>query len=287
MVPTSRRGKDSLSFPGARSDHQGALGELCSQLSFSLARLRILQESPCFCQPVPPGPSPASSLHPALHSCPFSSDPTFTSSLIPFNFHTSVQLGPGVHPYSLLLPTQHYSSLGIRNLISVKVLALHRPRSWAWMVAQWLKGHPRGPFFMPTTHSMPRNPEPFLVVTSSHPRHDDSLNVPKDAVPAFRFLRRTLGQLGPQVAGPHVWSHPPLPHSAQVLADVIHHLFPYKGGRETRLMSPGQAWVCVPVPLESGLRNLLKEEAGSWVGGGPSPSKGRVFRIREKKSTRE
>lgn len=48
----------------------------------------------------------------------------------PLDRHTSVRRGPGRSPYSLSLPTRHYSAPGIRNHISIEVLALHVPRSW-------------------------------------------------------------------------------------------------------------------------------------------------------------
>lgn len=88
-----------------------------------------------------------------------------------------------------------------------------------------------------------------VAVTVSHPRHNDALNVPKDAVPAVRLLTGSLRQLRSQVARPHVWSHPPLLHCAQVLADVIHHLFSCEEGREAGFMCPQWAWPMHASPL--------------------------------------
>lgn len=130
----------------------------------------------------------------------------------------------------------------------------------------------------PSTAPKPRI---TLVGTVSHPRHDDSLDVPKDAVPAVRLLGRTLRQLGSQVTRPDVRSHTPLPHGAQVLTDVIHHLFSYKRGGDSRLMSPHRAWpIPVPPPLVRSKRP--GEEGGGCVDGWGEvliPSTSCVFRI--------
>jgi hypothetical protein len=154
-----------------------------------------------------------------FHDYPFPSNEIFISRPTPLDGHIS----GGCSHYS---PLQ--VSPGIRNLFPVKVLVLHIRRRRVWIsVDQWLKEA----LSLQADSAQARRPmHPKSRITPavpvSHPRHDDSLNVPKDAVPTVRFLRSTLRQLGSQVARLHIWGHPPLPHSAQVVANVIHHLSP-------------------------------------------------------------
>lgn len=75
----------------------------CALSCLFRARLRILQGRPCFCQLAPLGPSPASSpsRSPQL---PFLFRPIFHFLLIPFDYHTFVQLGAGMQSlFSLAL----------------------------------------------------------------------------------------------------------------------------------------------------------------------------------------
>lgn len=63
------------------------------------------------------------------------------------------------------------------------------------------------------------------VVTYS--RHDDFLNVLKDALPVLRLRGRSVREKLLHVAWFHIWNDSPLPDGAQVLCDVIHHLLPW------------------------------------------------------------
>lgn len=62
----------------------------------------------------------------------------------------------------------------------------------------------------------------------SYPRHNNLLYISKDVVPAVWVHWGRIRQLGSHVTWLHIRSHPSLSHIAQVLANIIHHLFPWK-----------------------------------------------------------
>lgn len=133
---------NSLSLPGAQPDPQGALRGCVLSTLLSLWRVSEFF-SQSLVLPNASRTTPASSLHLALHSCPFSSEPVFCPHRPGFPlFYAPHALGCRSYsaaPHPALELTWH------QKPVSVNVLALRAPRSWAWMLASWLKGHP-GPF---------------------------------------------------------------------------------------------------------------------------------------------
>lgn len=69
----------------------------------------------------------------------------------------------------------------------------------------------------------------------SYPRHNNLLYISKDVVPAVWVHWGRIRQLGSHVTWLYIRSHPSLSHITQVLANVIHHLFPWK--RQTSALS--------------------------------------------------
>lgn len=75
----------------------------------------------------------------------------------------------------------------------------------------------------------------LVMIFISYPRHNDFLYISKDVVPAIWVHWGRIWQLSFHVTWLHIRSHSSLSHIAQVLANVIHHVFPWK--KQTNALS--------------------------------------------------